>query len=434
MTTINALSVPVTETLMKTLSAKGLEIYEKEKNFAAVRFTQDSIVNWVPKIPFSRSLSDFSEMTFLEMSENFLVYFGGKFLDEKIFKKILLKKATPEVKKNVATSAIDLIKGKESEDAKKAISIKAALAVCGLAIPLAEYSLSYLKNLFTLKVFKQADFNNIANLNKEKTEDLEKQKQVKESAIKHLKIAGGIFAGCLAFAALLATKGKNSEALQSFSKLILAPGTKLFKNNPNKERIVNKYFGLDSSKLTRGGLVTCVLAGFIGYSGAAKDRGKQNLLEVLYRFPLVGFYVVTGNDLIEAGFKKLLIKNGKCKEILEAAEKNNDKELPKMAKLPELAVELANKKMRELGKIGDMTALEKATEVEFKKLISQKLVVMGLPLLFGLTVMGFFVAGMSRFFTQYRYDKEMNEMKNKQQDTQFGQNEVDKFKFNNNLN
>lgn len=422
MTTINAISGPTTETLMKTLSAKsklaaeGLKIYEKDENFAAVRFMQDSIVNWAPKIPFSRSLADFSDMTFLEMSENFLVYYGGKFLNDKIFKKVLLKKTSPELDKKVATSAIDLIKGKESEDTKKAMSLKAALAVCGLAIPLAEYSLSYVKNLFTLKIFKQADFNNIANLNKEKTEDAQKQKQVKESAKKHIAIAGGIFSGCLGLAALLATKGKDSKPLQEFSKLILAPGTKLFKNNPNQERIVNKYFGLDSSKLTRGALVTCVLAGFIGYSGAAKDRGKQNFLEVLYRFPLVGFYVVTGNDLIEAGFKKLLIKNGKCKEILEVAEKNEDKELPKMAKLSELAGELANKKMQELGKIGDKVALEKATEAEFKKLISQKLVVMGLPLLFGLTVMGFFVAGMSRFFTQYRYNKEMEI---KQQDTQF---------------
>lgn len=413
---INGIMVPTTETLMKTLSAKPklaanvLKIYENEDHFAEVRFTQDMIVNWVPKVPFTRSLADFSDMSFLEISENFLVYYGGKFLNDKIFKKVLLRKATPELEKHVATPAIELIKNNTSQDVKKAISIKAALAVCGLAIPLAEYSLSYVKNLFTLKIFKQADFNNIANLNKTKTEDIEKQKLVKESAKKHIKLATAIFAGCLFFAALLATKGKNSKSLQSISEAILAPGSKFFKNNPQKERFFNKYFGLDSSKLTRGSLVTCVLAAFIGYSGAAKDRGKQNFLEVLYRFPLVGFYVVTGNELIEAGFKKLLIKHGKCKEILEAATKSDDKELPKMDKLSQLASELASKKILNMGKIGDKEALEKATKAEFKKLISQKLTVMGIPLLFGLTVMGFFVAGMSRFFTQYRYNKEQNEL------------------------
>lgn len=37
-----------------------------------------------------------------------------------------------------------------------------------VTVPALEYALGFAKNLFTLKVFKVSDFNNVANLNKEK--------------------------------------------------------------------------------------------------------------------------------------------------------------------------------------------------------------------------------------------------------------------------
>ena len=42
----------------------------------------------------------------------------------------------------------------------------------------------------------------------------------------------------------------------------------------------------------------------------------------------------------------------------------------------------------------------------YKKLLKQKTLISGVPFLFGIGVMGFFVAAVSRYFTQYRYDKE----------------------------
>ncbi len=402
-----------TQNLIKTLPrkfktvAKGIELYENEKHFAPVRFTQDTIVNWVPKAVLARSLTDFSEVSFLEFSENILVYFGGKFLNDKIFKKIFLKKLAPELAIKTETSAVELLKDKNSEITKKVMPIKAALAVCGLIIPLAEYSLSYVKNIFTVKLFKQADFNNIANLNKDKKEDIAKQKKVKESAIKHIKIAGGIFAGCLGFATLLATRGKNSKTLQSISEAILTPGTKIFKPKLATEESIkiaakkaanfNKYFGLDSSKLSRGQLTACVVAGFFGYTGAAKDRGKQNFLEVLFRYPIVGFYVITGSDMFEKGFKNILRKNGNCKELLDVEKIKN--EMPQIEELHDLAKDLASKN-------------KTSVKDEFTKLLKQKATIIGVPLVFSLVVMGLFVAGMSRFFTQYRYNKELASQKN----------------------
>jgi len=373
--------------------AKCINLYEDENRFAEVRFAQDTIVNWVPKIFFVRSMADFSEMTFLEFAENILVYYGGTFLYNKIFSKIFLKKLAPELKEKISLSATELLKNKNSAATKKLIPLKAALAVCGLAIPIAEFSLNYIKNLLTLKMFRQADFNNIANLNKNKRESFQKQEKVKKSAINHLKLAGGLLAGAIGFATLLATKGKNSKVLQAASEFILTPGSKLFKNSPAKAAGINKYFGLDSSKLCRGMLTACVIAAGFGYTGAAKDRGKQNFLEVVFRLPLVLFYVVTGSEMFEKAYKHILRKRGKCTELLEAEAQNPEKQMPKLKELGELATKLAAKN-------------NTSVEHEFKKLLRQKMTIIGIPLGFSLLFMGFFVAAYSRYFTQYRYDRD----------------------------
>lgn len=384
--------------------AKYLCLYEDEKYLAPVRFSQDTAVNWVPKAVLTRSMADFSEMSFLEFAENFLVYFAGDFLKKNIFEKLVLKNANKEVKANVKKSAIELMK---DENGKKVLPLKAALAVCGLIIPIAEYSLNYIKNIFTLKLFKQADFNNIANLNKNKSEDSQKQQAVKESAIKHLKLSLAILGGCFAFAALLAIRGKNSKVCQKISEYILDPGHKLFKAKfDTKEAIeiaerkaskFNKYFGLDSTKLCRGQLTTCVVAGFFGYMGAAKDRGKQNMLEVLFRYPIVTFYVITGSELFEKAYTKFLRKKNDCKELLDEKELSKDKEVPKFIGLKSLAEKYANTNGT-------------TVEHEFKKLFKQKTKIVGVPFLFSLIFMGFFVATYSRFFTQYRYKKEQQNL------------------------
>ena len=143
---------------------------------------------------------------------------------------------------------------------------KAAIALSAMIIPLTEFTLNYFKNLFTLKTFKKADFNNIASLEK-KEESKDYQKRVEKSAKKNILRAVGIFAGCLGLGALIAKRGQNSKALQGLSEAILAPGTKFFKNNAKKRDFFNKYFSLDFAQqdgklvLSKGQLTSCVLIG-----------------------------------------------------------------------------------------------------------------------------------------------------------------------------
>lgn len=433
---INNLMSPETKKLVQTLPksqkimAKYVALEESEGSLAHLRFTQDLIVNWIPKVFFARGLADFADMSFLELTENVLIYFGGKGLGEGIFRKLFSKKLAKNLKEKVPVRAEELAKDKSISDSdkKKIMPVKLALALSAMAIPLCEYSLNFIKNVLTLKVFKESDFNNIANLNKVKSEDKTKQNEVKDSAKKHLKIAGGAYAGCLALAGL-AVAGRNTKAVQKASEYILTPGTKLFKNE-ERAKTFNKYFSLDFDSsvvkdkngksvldefgnekrkltLSRGQLVSCVGIGFAGYLQAAKDRGKQNVLEVLFRYPIVTFYVITGADLFIKGFKGILRKKGGYEEMTG---KSGDKnfETPKLKDLPELAKKLAAQK-------GDSS--DKAVAEEFKRLFKQKSLLVGVPTIFSLAVMGFFVAGCSKFFTQYRYNKEAQKVKQEEKST-----------------
>ncbi len=368
-------------------AAKIVSIQEGGAGLSNIRFIQDTSTGLIPKAVFARSMADLSENSFLELSESVLVYYCPALLG-KIFKNIYAKNLSPEMKNFITTPAAELLK--KGGKYKQLMPIKAAIALGAFAIPLIEFTLNYIKNLMTLKVFKQGNFENIANLNKDKNIDKNFNAKVEKSAKKNILSAAGIYAGCLGFGALLATKGKNSKTLQNISQAILAPGAKFFKNNKKKADFVNRYFSIDFADnngkfaLSKGQLTSCVLVGGAGYFGASKDRGKQNFLETLFRFPLVGFYIICGNELLEKGFRKLLYKNNKCRDLI-----NEKLEVPQLKDLKEIA----------LKKGGNFDEV-------YKKLLKQKCLIAGVPLLFGIGIMGFFIAGTSNLFTKYRYNRE----------------------------
>lgn len=381
------------------VASKIIGIQEGGAGLSNIRFIQDSATGLVPKAVFARSKADLGENTFLELSESILVYYFPTILGEGIFRKLYSKKLSSDLKKQISTPAVDLLKTNNEAVNKKLLPVKAALALSAFAIPLVEYTLNYFKNLMTLKVFKQSDFENIANLNKKKAENTEQAKKVEHSAKKHIKIAAGIYSACLGLSGLLIKKGENSKFLQNLSEAILAPGTKFFKNNKKGVDFFNKYLSIDFANnngklaLSRGQLTSCVLVGGAGYFGASKDRGRQNFLETLFRYPLVGFYIICGNELLEKGFRKFLYKNGKCKELI-----NEKLEVPKLKDLRSIAEKHG----------GDVDAM-------YKKLLKQKVLIAGLPLLFGIGVMGFFIAGTSNLFTKFRYNRNLKNKENKEQ-------------------
>ena len=385
-------------TLPKPLKpvAKFVRHQEQASGLSTSRFIQDATTCLIPKVMFSRSLADLTENTFLETSEESLMYFVPTILGERVARKIFSKNLSSGLKKDVATTGVELLeKGKLNPIAKhnnkKVIPVKAAIALAAMAIPLTEFTLNYIKNLMTLKVFNKSDFKNIASL-ENSTEDKEHQEKVRKSAKKHIGLAAGLYAGCLGLAGLLATKGKDSKVLQNISEFIVAPGTKLFKKSPKAKNFFNKYTNMDFNSqngklcLSKGQLTSSVLIGGAGYFGASSDRGKENLKETATRFPLVGLYVITGSELVEKGFRKLLYKMGKCKDLI-----GKDLNVPRFDDLGNLAQKLAKKR-------------NTTVENEYKSLVKQKVLISGLPYVFSIGVMGFFVAGMTNYFTKKRYE------------------------------
>lgn len=374
-------------------ASKVISIQEGGSGLSHVKFFQDTMTGLVPKAVFARSKADLAENSFLELAESGLVYYCPTLLGENVFRKVYSKGLNSSLKQKLSIPAVELLKSKVPAN-KTLMPVKAALALSGFAIPLIEFTLNYIKNLMTLKMFKQGNFENIANLDKSNKKDEILNKKVELSAKKNIKRAAAIFGGCLAMSSLLITRGRNLKFLQNISEAILAPGTKFFSKNPKRERFFNKYFSLDfadnNGKLTmsKGQLTSCVLVGGAGYFGASKDRGRQNFLETLFRFPLVGFYIITGNELLEKGFNKLLYKTGKCKELVK-----KDLNVPRLEELKSLTQKIIERRG------GDYDNL-------YKKLLKEKLFISSVPILFGIGVMGFFIAGSSNLFTKYRYNKE----------------------------
>ncbi|MBR6098792.1 hypothetical protein IKP85_03520 [bacterium] len=400
------MTINTTKILMNTLpkylkpAAKFINHQEQAAGLSTSRFIQDFTVCMVPKATFSRSIADLSENIFLEGAEESLIYFTPAILGQKVARKVFSKVLPEGLKKEVATTGVELLDKaktdiKIKENNKQILPVKAAIALAAMAIPLTEFSLNYIKNLLTLKLFKKSDFKNIASLENNK-ENIAQQEKVKKSAKKHIGFAASIYAGCLGLAALLATKGRNSKILRQISEFIVAPGTKLFKNSPKAKNFVNKYLCMDFNNqdgklvLSKGQLTTCVLIGGCGYFGASADRGKENLKETATRFPLVALYVITGSEFVEKGFKKLLNKLGKCKDLI-----GKDLNVPKFEELGELAEKLSKAK-------------NTSAEKEFKSLVKQKVLISGLPYVFSIGIMGFFVAGMTTYFTKRRYKNAQN--------------------------
>lgn len=371
------------------------------------RFIQCEVTNLTPKAVFARSVADISEQTFLELTEAALFFFAPAILGE-VFKNIFSKLHPQVIREKVAQHIVkntdELIKD-TSKISKRALTTKAGIVLACAVIPAGEFALSFAKNLFTLKVFKKSDFNNIANLNENQKENKKHQKFVEQSAYSHFKKFGLISAGGLLSGLALAKYGHKFEASRKFSEILLQPGAYIAKGlekvglgGEKTKNFFKKYitpdFDVSGGKLllSKGQLLISTLTGLFGYSAAGRDRGKLDQLEVWTRVPLVVFYTVFGSSMFEHVFKNHLLKKNKYPHFIK-------KESGEFKPLPSL---------KDIEKIASDEALKNGTHknAEYAKLVKQKAFILGVPYAFTLVFFGFLLAGISRLWTQYRYDKE----------------------------
>ncbi len=401
--------------------AKAADIFIKsQENLSSTRFIQDTATNWVPKAIFSRSKEDFAEMSFLEFIESGIFYFASPILGEKLFRNKIFKNFQPKsikekINEQIPKKIDEIIENKALSDniKRRAISTKAGIVLACTIVPVAEYTLSFAKNLFTLKLFNKSNFNNIANLNKnsEEKEDNIQQKRVESNSKKQIKKAilislVGILAG-----SYITINGHKTEKLQTLSKTILEPGkaiaNKLQKSGIQSKKVLQIFskFSLDFDNnngklaLSKGQLALTAILGLFGYSKAAKDRGKLDVAEVWTRVPLVVFYTIFGSELVEKGFIKIIEKKKLFPDILNKA--GDGKYITaKRRELVQIAQNLAETKNSDYSK-------------ELSRLIKEKAIITGIPYAFSLLAMGFTLSAITRLFTQYRYNKQIKNEINK---------------------
>lgn len=404
-------------------STKYLDKFLKsQENLSHTRFIQGTLTNWFPKAVLSRSFVDFSEFTFLEFIESGIFYFAAPFLGEHLFRNKLFKTVQPKkfkdaVVKNLANS-VEEIKNSNLDKVLKnrTIAAKGGILLGCITVPALEYGLGFAKNLFTLKVFKISDFNNVANLNKEKTVDLEQQKRV-ETHSKNVLLKTGLLSAAGILGGLgLAAFGHKSKAALKFSEILLEPGAYISKlanvKSKKLDTFLKDYLKLDfvnnngKFALSKGMLAVTCTTGLFGYSSAAKDRGRLDFLEVWTRVPLVVLYTIFGSSVLDAGFKKYLAKNGKFPDLIKKNSDGSIANIPSRKDLPKIAEELAVKNKSTINE-------------ELSKLIKQKSVITGVPFLFSLVAMGFTLSAISRIWTNYRYKHQQPVQKTEQNTTSF---------------
>ena len=402
-------------TKKQRILAKIIDLKEGDSGLSNSRFAQATLTNWFPKAIFSRGIADLSEVTFLEVLEGALFFYLPSIVGEYFSRRQIFSKALPkELGKEISKPVADIVKN-NSKNAQKLLPAKAAIVLSCAAIPAAEYALSFAKNLFTLKVFKQADFTSVANLDKAKTgEDKAKQERVEKSAKAHLKKAGIFSAVAFAASLLLGTAGQKSKAVAKACEYLLNPGAKLYKglsklgvNSPKFERFLNKYINLDFARksdgslaLGNGQLAVTVISGVFGYFGAAKDRGKLDVQEVATRVPIIAAYTIFGSTLFDEGFKKILHNDRKYPDILKYNKASNEYTVASLNDIPKIAKEIVG---------GD----EKLLKSKIQELFKAKTKISMVPFFFSLGVVGALLSLVSRACTQYRYNKNLCDSQNK---------------------
>ncbi len=389
-------------------SVKFLDAFIKsQENLSSTRFIQGTMTNWFPKAVLSRSLVDFCEFSFLELLESGLFYFAAPFFGEHLYKNKLFKAVQPkllknEITKNVSKSVRDIKKSNLDKTLQnRLITAKGGILLGCLAVPALEYSIGFAKNLFTLKVFKVSNFDNVANLNHDKKEDSAQQKRVESHSKKVLLKTGLLIPTAIAGGLALARFGHKSPIAVKLSHALLEPGEAISKVFNIKSKKANKflkeYLKLDfvdnngKLSLSKGQLAATCITGLFGYSSASKDRGKLDFYETWTRVPLVVLYTIFGSSILDSGFKKILANKGKFPELIKRNAEGAIADIPTRKELPAIAERLA--------KIN-----KSAKDVELAKLIKQKAVITGVPYAFSLLAMGFTLSAVSRAWTKYRYN------------------------------
>jgi hypothetical protein len=252
----------------------------------ASQFLTDILGVWVPKIPLTRSKTQFWEDAFLEWVENvafyFVVPFGAPVVTEAIKK---LNGLGHLATKDVGSSRSELAKRGITELSRDLLGVKAG-AVLGVVTMAGcwEYLVQFGKNVMSAEGFGTKNFAAVAGLESAKSTAQNGEMDPVTKAKRRAWQVGGILLGGLTLAAAMPKLVRNSSLIESAAKSVLKYLN--FGSNEKKEL----YFDL-----TKPLLATFAGIGAVSYIDAARDHLERK--ETAFRLALVIPYMLAGKEL-----------------------------------------------------------------------------------------------------------------------------------------
>ena len=289
--------------------------------FEMTKFMQDTASSLGGRLFSSRSNSESAEISFIEVMESLLVYFGVSRFAKHVFHPLYSRLAgAHEPGKPAAFKAI----GEYAPKALKHMApVRAAtiLATLGTTVIGGEFVLLFLKNLMTLKVFKQDNFSDVVNLSQGKVVDPEAS-AVGQKARQRIKLYSGVALGTVVAGGLLAAFGPRSKSLQRLSHGISKALDFHF--------VKNEKTGTVKAGLSLPLMTAFMGLAFLGYQDAARSRLER--VEVGVRQLILFPYLLVGQEALTRGIRRLFspkLFNAQGKMLDNGALEHLAKELAK---------------------------------------------------------------------------------------------------------
>lgn len=348
----------------KKLLGNALRIQEGDHGFSVVTFIQNNLVALLPKWVVSRSPIETTEFSFLEIAESSLLYFALPFFGNKLVQPFFTKIAQKEFKNAAEEAAV-----------KTGIRAATIMSTVGVTLVGGEFITHYVKNLITAKVFKKDRFSDVVNLSHGQIKSTE-HSDVVEKCEKRIKQCLAGCAGIIGASLLLA---KNPTKLGLITKA--------------SEGLV-KHLNFAEGKngklcLGKNQMRLYMALAVFAYMDSARDKLEK--VETASRLAVILPYLAVGQQLLEKGMLKFL-PDYLSPILNKSGKKVNVKSLSDLAKL---------------AKSNAKTSEEAATV--FADSLKRKAVYTGVPLAVGIFGTGIGVGLLNRFWTKYRYQKQMAE-------------------------
>lgn len=373
--------------LHQQLAGRFLGYLEKNSKGASVlKFLQDTVVAWAPKMLVSRSGTERFEISFLEFVESAYNYFASPVLGEKGFKPLLNAVSGAKVPLRYLSAPLSKV---PKHLYSKVLSLKAGIILSSVFIVniAGNYGLHFVKNLLTDKVFKKNRFSDIINLSDAPTHQQLQESAVAQKAKRRIKQSLLISSGLLATSLLLARYGRNVKALQK----PLEKFVKFF----DFDYHANGGFGLSRNQLR----FALFPINIFGYIDAARDHLER--VEVACRTIVVGGYLCFFGDMFQDSIAKKF--GNKYPGILKNAKGHDVKSFVTLA---EEATQQARQVLVKEGQVLSKSNLQKKALEILAPRIKGKTMLFITPLLFSMGVVGLGAAAFNRYWTAYRYKQE----------------------------